>query len=927
MAEEKTENLDGRAIDVTITSTTFAKVANYFVAIQVNKGKKVRTEVSAGTEKPKFKKGQHVLDLGQELQPGTKASLTLGAFVVLPAKDGGKGNARLLGSVTYDVSEASVRLLRGETVSEDLSLIRKTGDREVVVGKISVSISLVGVGDAVDMRNVDPSTRVIDIIVHGASKLKRRSVDGVPTTWVEARVLTPMQAESIKKYEKAASDPMSGDVSSKIRKEIEGSLPERKAETRSQKSTDPTWNEIMTVAVPDKDIADGAVLRLDVSDLESKNKFSSIGGVSIPIPYIEAGHQYDLEIEMEEVDGLASTLGVSISARDSPQKEEAALQANSNVRKMEILLKSCDGPFGFGQIDQMVASVRLLTKKGLADMEEQLKDAMLEGPPTIPIGTMPLNDGPGSGPNIDLFKNNMEDPSELRTLEKLTPSINPLKGPARFDYALRFDMGDSKGIEDYPEAEKPAALFITYYRRNLAPYAGDGRGLRGVIPNYFMGYSLIEMPSTHPEDGTAMPWEDVPIMLMPPGGNNAGQATDGPKMKIITKMWSGKLFLDYMKDGDPLATTASSGSAMKWMKASARLYKPKELTGIAKAMSDARQGGALTEEENKLTARKEEEEEKKSDAAGDEKEEKKKKKKKKEDEMKDEMKDGEDPNTSTSLRSDSKMVPTMPGQPNLGMTLGTTGSTIAASGTGMNAASLMLRSEANQKEVDELHKRLSVLTEDIAHKQTLIDRLLKEVDKRSDAIRTCGVEIVQLRRTNKKLTGDKEEMEKQMKAMVEAERREAAAISQATEDELSNGGKLDSRELAQRLHVMQEKFKTERDRNTVIMQKLKTLYQQSAKVRHSQQHFAKLEKAHQAQAAFIQKLQTENQKIEVYKSTIRTQERVVAKLEEVGFVLFFIISCRCPLWVGNETTRLTVFLFFIFVSLSLSLSHSLSAAD
>ena len=80
---------------------------------------------------------------------------------------------------------------------------------------------------------------------------------------------------------------------------------------------------------------------------------------------------------------------------------------------------------------------------------------------------------------------------------------------------------------------------------------------------------------------------------------------------------------------------------------------------------------------------------------------------------------------------------------------------------------------------------------------------------------------------------------------------------------------------------MQEKYKTERERNTIIMNKLKTLYQQSAKVRHSQQHFAKLEKAHQAQAAYIQKLQTENQKIEVYKATIRTQERVVAKLEEL----------------------------------------------
>ena len=129
----------------------------------------------------------------------------------------------------------------------------------------------------------------------------------------------------------------------------------------------------------------------------------------------------------------------------------------------------------------------------------------------------------------------------------------------------------------------------------------------------------------------------------------------------------------------------------------------------------------------------------------------------------------------------------------------------------MNAASLMLRSEANQKEVDELHKRLAVLTEDISHKQTLIDRLLKEVDKRSDAIRTCGVEIVQLRRKNKKLNTDKDEMEKQMKAMVEAEKREAAAISEATEQELTNGGELNGRELAQRLHIMQEKYKTEKE--------------------------------------------------------------------------------------------------------------------
>ena len=112
-------NLEGRAIDVNITSTTFAKVANYFVALQVNKkGKKVRTEVSAGTEKPKFKKSSHRLDLEEELTPDTTAVLTLGAFVVLPNKS--EKNARLLGSIAYNIGDAAVRLLRGSTVPEDL---------------------------------------------------------------------------------------------------------------------------------------------------------------------------------------------------------------------------------------------------------------------------------------------------------------------------------------------------------------------------------------------------------------------------------------------------------------------------------------------------------------------------------------------------------------------------------------------------------------------------------------------------------------------------------------------------------------------------------------------------------------------------------------------------------------------------------------
>eukprot|EP00944_MAST-04C_sp_MAST-4C-sp1_P001544 g1544.t1 len=133
------------AIDVTINSSTFERAANYFVAVRIDEGAKLRTEVCARTKKPKFKKNKHRLDLGMALDVDTQSVLTLGAFVVLPSKTGGKAQARLLGSVQYKLSEACVRLVRGEMVPEDLTFLRKT----IPVGKISISLSLYGVRDDV----------------------------------------------------------------------------------------------------------------------------------------------------------------------------------------------------------------------------------------------------------------------------------------------------------------------------------------------------------------------------------------------------------------------------------------------------------------------------------------------------------------------------------------------------------------------------------------------------------------------------------------------------------------------------------------------------------------------------------------------------------------------------------------------------------
>ena len=75
---------------------------------------------------------------------------------------------------------------------------------------------------------------------------------------MEARIITDVQAKLIATYEKAAAGGADASVE---RKALEAVMPPRKAETRAQKATDPSWNEVMAVAIPDKDISDGAILR------------------------------------------------------------------------------------------------------------------------------------------------------------------------------------------------------------------------------------------------------------------------------------------------------------------------------------------------------------------------------------------------------------------------------------------------------------------------------------------------------------------------------------------------------------------------------------------------------------------------------------------------------------------------------------------
>ena len=532
MAEDNPD-LEGKAIDVTITSSTFAKVANYFVAVQIDKGAKLRTEVSAGTEKPKFKKSKHRLELGTALDVDTQSVLTLGAFVVLPSKTGGKGAARLLGSVQYKLSEACVRLVRGETVPEDLTFFRNAGpDRKIPVGKISISLSLYGVGDDVVAGVVGTNARVINIIVHSARNVSNefctdKASGEQASTMVEARIITKEQNELIDKLNVSRITGLDGDDHD-LRQSLKNEMPERLAETRVKKNNpNPQFDEVMTVSCLDARAKEGALLRLDIVQDGVDLAWPSLGGFSIPVDDIFAGHQYDLRVDYGtfKLNGkkVTQSLFVSFWARDSPNGEMATLKYAPDSSRLEVMIKGFDDTWPF-DVERLMACANVYSEEAYAKIKMDLSK-LANGDNAIPIppfGLLPLNDV-GSGPSLaPLQESNTRDNNILQTLSKCTPVIKPKSAAPRFDHRFLFNIGlrGHPGVEHYPDKGVPAAIVIKYFRQNSIETFGGARAefLSTALPCTFCGFSVLELPQDHPTDGTPKSWIKEKCTLLAPGG-------------------------------------------------------------------------------------------------------------------------------------------------------------------------------------------------------------------------------------------------------------------------------------------------------------------------------------------------------------------------------------------------------------------------
>ena len=181
-------------------------------------------------------------------------------------------------------------------------------------------------------------------------------------------------------------------------------------------------------------------------------------------------------------------------------------------------------------------------------------------------------------------------------------------------------------------------------------------------------------------------------------------------------------------------------------------------------------------------------------------------------------------------------------------------------------------------------EKLKNLENENQNKQNMIDRLTAEVDLRNEAIHNCGVEIVALRKKlsesnfllmqYKNNTNFSNEQDfKMTNELANLDSIEREIILNTHNNKSNNVSKTIAVDLMNRIRILGKKYLIEKSKNVEIVDKLSVLNVNASRDKQENNRIRELERALEAQAIHIQKLQSNNSKIEKYKETIITQEK------------------------------------------------------
>ena len=173
-----------------------------------------------------------------------------------------------------------------------------------------------------------------------------------------------------------------------------------------------------------------------------------------------------------------------------------------------------------------------------------------------------------------------------------------------------------------------------------------------------------------------------------------------------------------------------------------------------------------------------------------------------------------------------------------------------------------------------------MIKSELIEKQRLIERLMNEASARVDAIEVCGREIRALREDVALWQSRAKDAEAALTKR-EGEITEASRYVQEVIQSPDTLTRLDRTTLVHVANDIGEKFK-KADAERLELKRL-VVEAQSARRQYQEQKTAleDLQEAHIQQSRFIQKLQKKQSKMDLLKSTIQMQERVIAKMQAV----------------------------------------------
>jgi len=154
-------------------------------------------------------------------------------------------------------------------------------------------------------------------------------------------------------------------------------------------------------------------------------------------------------------------------------------------------------------------------------------------------------------------------------------------------------------------------------------------------------------------------------------------------------------------------------------------------------------------------------------------------------------------------------------------------------------------------------------------------QLSKEFNMRAAALKRAGEEIVTLRRQVQLLKNEN----RSLRAQVEDEEKLAHEVQQRPPPEGLE--KLSAAELAGKLQRTLEKYREEKAKASELTRRMEEALKEVNRARALERSLEELQQVHLEQNRELQRLQDEGRKLDTYRQTAKTQEKVISKLEKI----------------------------------------------